>query len=169
MKKYWSLPLLYMALFLLIDQGTKIWVRVALAPSPRQIPLIPQFLDLIHVENKGVSFSFMGNLPDNIRVPLLVGISLVAVLGMIFYWVKYRGEMDRYTDVAFILLLPGAFGNLIDRALRGTVTDFMHFKFFSTSFFVNNFADIFISAGVVSYLISIIVQSKKPAVEDKPE
>ncbi|MCZ6748311.1 MAG: signal peptidase II, partial [SAR324 cluster bacterium] len=57
------------------------------------------------------------------------------------------------TEWAFLLILPGAIGNLIDRAWFGTVTDFLHFRFYSTSFFVNNVADVFISLGVVTFVV----------------
>ena len=42
---------------------------------------------------------------------------------------------------------------MIDRAWFGTVTDFLHFRFYSTSFFVNNVADVFISLGVVAFVV----------------
>ncbi|MDH5750888.1 MAG: signal peptidase II [Deltaproteobacteria bacterium] len=143
---------LVMTLLLASDQISKIWVRLAI-PLHKSSNLIPNLIDLTHVENKGVSFSFLGNLNDSYRAPLLVMISLVAVIMLSYYWWKHRREMCFWTELTFLLVLPGAFGNLIDRALFGSVTDFFHFRFYHHSFFVNNLADIYISFGVVSYLI----------------
>ena len=140
---------------LVADQLVKIWVRLTI-PMYRSTELIPNLIDLTHVENRGVSFSFLGNLGDGIRVPLLIGVSLVAIAGIGYFWWDNRERLNKYAHLAFVLILPGAFGNLIDRMLYGTVTDYFHFRFFSTSFFVNNLADIFISFGVVAYLVSIL-------------
>ena len=149
-------PAVLMALCLLLDQLTKAAVRMYV-PLYKTQTLIPNLIDLTHVENKGVSFSLLGNLDENWRVPLLVGVSGVAVLLLSFFWLRHRKEMSRLADLAFMLILPGAVGNLIDRAIFGTVTDFFHFRFYTVSFFVNNVADILISLGVVSYVLGTLL------------
>jgi len=154
----WSTASL-MCVLLLLDQGTKIWVRATI-PLHRTTGFIPYLIDLTHVENPGVSFSFLGDLADAIRVPLLVTVSLAAALLLGWYWLRHRRAMHSFMDLAFIFILPGAVGNLIDRALYGRVTDFLHFRFGSTSFFVNNLADIFISMGVVAYALGILLSRR---------
>jgi signal peptidase II len=144
-----------MAALLALDQLPKIWVRAAV-PLHEDTVLLPNFLEFTHVENRGVSFSVMGDLPDMWRVPLLVSFSAIAVAALAYYWLKHRRELGFFTDWAFLLILPGAVGNLIDRAVYGTVTDFLHFRFYETSFFVNNIADIEISLGVIAYLAGTI-------------
>ena len=164
MKLSLSVHLAIMAGMLLIDQGSKIWVRAEI-PLFRIEPFIPNLIDLTHVENPGVSFSILGDLDDTVRIPLLVTISLVAVGLLAFYWLRHRGDMNSLADLGFMLILPGAVGNLIDRALFGTVTDFLRFRFYSYSFFVNNFADILISAGVGAYLIGVLIASRNGPVQ----
>ena len=122
--------------------------------------LVPHLLDLTHVENRGVSFSFLGTVADHVRVPLLVGISVAALAVLAFYWLRHRAELGAFGHLAFLLILPGAVGNLIDRTRYGTVTDFLHFRFYDTSFFVNNLADIFISGGVVAYALGVLVHTR---------
>jgi signal peptidase II len=139
---------LLMAVLLGLDYGSKEWVRQTVELY-EMTNLIPGLLDLTHVQNRGVSFSFMADWPDVIRLPLLVGVSGAAVLGMGFYLIRYWEELDLWTWLALLCILPGAVGNLIDRALWGHVTDFFHFRWGDLSFFVNNLADIFISFGVV--------------------
>ena len=150
-----------MALLLALDQALKAWVRAAI-PLHRSTVLVPELLELTHVENRGVSFSFLGDMTDGIRVPLLVSVSLVAVVLLSAYWLRHRRQMHAMTETAFVLILPGAVGNLIDRFAFGTVTDFLHFHFFDTSFFVNNLADIFISGGVVAYLLATLLEHRHP-------
>ncbi len=149
-----------MAALLIADQAAKIWVRLEI-PLHHSTNLIPHLIDLTHVENRGVSFSFLGDVSDAVRVPLLVLISVAAVAVLGAYWVRQRRALNGWTHAAFVLILPGAVGNLIDRLVYGTVTDFLHFRFYSTSFFVNNLADILISLGVVSYLIGALLGGRR--------
>ena len=147
---------LIMILLLGLDLGSKIWVR-ATVPLYKITELLTNFIDLTHVQNRGVSFSFFADIADSIRIPLLVGVSLVAVTAMIFYQTRYWNELDFCTRSGLVCVLPGAAGNLVDRAVYGYVTDFFHFRWYETSFFVNNLADCFISLGVVFFIIPLIL------------
>ena len=155
MSKLVKTTLAVITVLVLLDQGAKTLVRMYVPMHDSSI-LLPNLIDLTHVENKGVSFSVLGDLPDQIRVPLLIGISLLALVILVYYWWQQRRVVNALSHFAFQLILGGAIGNLIDRALYGAVTDFLHFRFYSTSFFVNNVADLFISAGVVAYLLGMV-------------
>ncbi|MBI3993029.1 MAG: signal peptidase II [Candidatus Lambdaproteobacteria bacterium] len=160
------LALVLMAALLALDQGLKVWIRLAV-PEHRITPLLPHFLELTHVENRGVSFSILENLGDQWRVPLLVGMSALAIAALAVYWLRNARGMNAFANLAFALILPGAVGNLIDRLVFGTVTDYFHFRFYETSFFVNNAADIMISAGVVAYVIGTIQQGRRDRQPDR--
>ena len=153
--KLWHSSVIIAAL-LAIDLVSKIWIR-ANVPLYELTTLIPNFIDLTHVQNRGVSFSFLSDLDDSIRLPLLIGISVFAIAGMIFYQLRYWLELDAWTKQGLTWILPGAMGNLFDRVWFGQVTDFFHFRWFEVSFFVNNFADIFISLGVICFVASSLV------------
>ena len=144
------------AVLLAIDLVSKIWIR-ANVPLYESTNLIPNLIDLTHVQNRGVSFSFLSDLDDSIRLPLLIGISVFAIAGMIFYQLSYWLELDAWTKQGLTWILPGAMGNLFDRVWFGQVTDFFHFRWFEVSFFVNNLADIFISLGVICFVASSLV------------
>ena len=154
-----SVRIALMLALLALDQLGKLWVRLEV-PLHRTTPLIPNFIDLTHTENPGVSFSLLAGLAAGVRVPLLAGISLVAVAALGWYWLRHRKQMGAFAELALLLILPGAVGNLIDRAWFGVVTDFLHFRIYSTSLFVNNIADIEISAGVVAYLLGTVLEKK---------
>jgi signal peptidase II len=152
--------LLIVAVLVLADQGAKILVRLHV-PLHQSSPILPHLLDLTHVQNKGVSFSFLGNLAEGLRVPLLITISVLALLVLFYYWWRHRDDLNSLSHLAFQCIVAGAIGNLIDRSLYGAVTDFFHFRFYATSFFVNNIADILISAGVVAYLLGMVRASSQ--------
>jgi signal peptidase II len=154
MKLWYSAVII--AVLLAIDLVSKIWIRANI-PLYELTTLIPNFIDLTHVQNRGVSFSFLSDLNDAIRLPLLIGISVLAITGMICYQLRYWIELDEWTKHGLTWILPGAMGNLVDRGWFGHVTDFFHFRWFEASFFVNNFADIFISIGVVCFIASSVV------------
>ena len=148
-----------MIIFLGLDLGSKIWVRANI-PLYETSRLLKNFLDLTHVQNRGVSFSFLADYPDSIRIPLLVGVSLLATVAMLYYQTRYWHELDFYTRTGLACVIPGAAGNLIDRVVYGYVTDFFHFRWYETSFFVNNVADCFISVGVVFFIIPLFFHKK---------
>ena len=154
-----------MLVLLALDQFSKIWVRETI-PLYEMTPLVPNFLDLTHVQNRGVSFSFLADLEDPIRIPLLVGVSLVAVVGMIYYLIRYRETLDLFTRLGLLFIIPGAVGNLIDRAWFGQVTDFIHFRWYDFSFFINNIADCLISIGVVGFFITLIRERKQKQLQE---
>jgi len=146
---------LIMILLLGLDYGSKVWVR-SNAPLYEITELLTNFVDLTHVQNRGVSFSFFADFSDSFRIPLLVGVSFVAVAAMLYYQTRYWNELDFYTRTGLLCVLPGAAGNLVDRTFYGYVTDFFHFHWYETSFFVNNLADCFISLGVVFFIIPLL-------------
>ena len=64
--------------------------------------------------------------------------------------------------IAFILVLAGGIGNLIDRVLNGEVVDYINPLFID--FAVFNFADILVCVGVALWVLVILLEE----VEDKP-
>lgn len=54
------------AVLLAIDLVSKIWIR-ANVPLYELTTLIPNLIDLTHVQNRGVSFSFLSDLDDSIQ------------------------------------------------------------------------------------------------------
>ena len=151
-----------MIVFLGLDLFSKIWVRTNI-PLYETSELLKNFLDLTHVQNRGVSFSFFADYSDSIRIPLLVGVSLIATVAMLYYHSRYWEELDSFTLAGLTCVIPGAAGKLIDRVVYGYVTDFFHFRWYETSFFVNNIADCCISVGVVFFIIPLFFHKKSSA------
>ena len=144
-----------MIIFLGLDLCSKIWIRINVSLYETTV-LLENIIDLTHVQNRGVSFSLFADFSDTFRVPLLVGVSLLAVVAMLYYQTRYWNELDFYTRSGLALVLPGATGNLIDRAVYGYVTDFLHFHWYEKSFFVNNIADCLISLGVFFFILPLL-------------
>ncbi len=143
-----------------IDQCIKYWIRANLT-SNSYIEVIPNFIHLTYQGNKGISFSFLSNLPEALRVPLLTGIPLIIVVCWLLYVYKRWIHFSHIEKWGFALILAGAIGNLWDRIFRQQVTDYMCFHFYETGFFVNNFADDLISIGFVLIVIRAFFAGKQ--------
>lgn len=151
------------ALSLIADQASKNLVLYgldfrALGPAAR-IDLLP-FFNVVMVWNRGVSYGLFqaGSLAGTL---LLIGLSVAAVIGLSWWLVK----ADRLAlGYGLGLIIGGALGNVIDRALYGAVADFFHFYGFGHDWYVFNVADAAITVGVVVLLLDAFVRPEKERV-----
>jgi signal peptidase II len=140
------------------DWLTKIWItkRMELGET---IAVIPEWFYLVHRRNPGVAFSFLSDLPDSWRMPLLTGLSLV---GVVIFARMVLSSGDRIVRAAATVVLAGALGNLGDRLLNGFVTDFVLVRYFP---FVFNVADAAISVGgvILAARLLLMDESMEPS------
>ena len=148
--RYPVLTRMFIILFvtvLFLDQLTKSVINLTLDLG-QSITLIPNVLWLTHVRNTGISFSFLtGN-------NLLLIFVVVAILGLLLFW--HDQFSTPLAKVAYVLILAGLLGNLIDRILLGSVVDFVNLGWFP----VFNVADSAISIAFVLLLYDELMQSK---------
>ncbi len=154
-----------MLLILVLDQLTKTLVRVNMEMYER-IPLLQNLFGdtfiLIRVQNSGAAFSF-GFGSDLVNRIIFICVT-VLVVGIIIYLLHYA--QHKIQVIAFGLILGGALGNLIDRALFGPVTDFFSMDFpdfIMERFPVFNIADSSIFIGVVLMIIDMLFIKDKPS------
>ena len=117
------------------------------------------------VENTGAFLSLGDSLSGPAKAILLNILPLLAILFGLWY-ILAKPNLNRVTLIALILIVGGGIGNLYDRILHGSVTDFMHIGFgiFQTGIF--NVADMSITAGAVIILIHSFFR-KPDVVEEK--
>ena len=111
------------------------------------------YLDLVYVQNYGVSFGlFSGEIPYWVLV--IIGL-LVVILILYLLIISYKNLEKN----AYFLIIAGAMGNIIDRVLNSYVVDFisLHYKTFYWPAF--NFADIYITIGIIMLLITFFFKS----------
>jgi signal peptidase II len=134
------------ALVIVADQITKAYVRnnLALLESFAPIPALGDFLTIINTHNTGAAFGMFKQAGGIFTV-----VAIVVSAAIVFY---YRQIPDGQIPirVALGLQLGGAIGNLIDRLLFGTVTDFVFFHWYdSLNAPIFNVADLSITSGVI--------------------
>jgi signal peptidase II len=159
--------ILTLAAFILIglDQWVKHWARVSLQSQPMMTG-IPGIIDLIYVENDGISFGMFAGTGGRWVFVALTLISLIAII-MFFIKMPHRGRHILYR-IPIMLLFAGAVGNLIDRVAFGYVVDMFAFAFIN--FPVFNVADICAVVGCFSLILVMIVFKGTPwdKVDDEP-
>lgn len=133
---------------IIIDHFTK---YKALSLKTKEVVIIPDKLKLIYLENRGAGF---GILQDKKIFLILFTAILIGVLLYVLF--KNITTYSYLTVVSLALCIGGAFGNFIDRLLRGYVIDFISYKFTlfnGYEFPVFNFGDIFVVVGCILLII----------------
>lgn len=101
---------------------------------------------LTKVENTGAFLSFGASFPAEAKRVLFLALPTLALL-FALGWLFSQKNLSRTTLFGVCCLIGGGVGNLIDRFLHGSVTDFLflHFGIFRTGIF--NAADLSITLG----------------------
>ena len=136
------------------DQLTKLAVRRSL-PLYESVNIIPGFLDLTHVQNTGAAFGILNAADFPYKPAVMIGIAAIALVAIAAYGTQL-GFHERLARFGLSLILGGAFGNLIDRAVAGHVVDFVDVYWGNSHFWAFNVADAAITAGAVLVLLDMI-------------
>ena len=113
------------------------------------------FLDLTHIHNFGVSFGLFANV---ISPNILVIIGLL-IVSFIFYLMLTSSE--KLEKWGLLIIISGALSNIIDRIYSGYVIDFIYFHYKDFYWPAFNFADIYITIGILVIFINLIIKIKK--------
>ena len=133
------------ASLILVDLFSKGYVEDFLQQG--DVANILPFLSITLAFNSGIAFSLLDfNNFFTDYVLLFIGLIITVFLVRLF-----KQEDNITSKVGLILIISGALGNIIDRAMDGVVTDFLLFFVGNTPFFIFNLADAYISCGAVLY------------------
>jgi signal peptidase II len=141
--------LIAIVFLIIVDQLSKIWA-VATLGSGRDILLWEGVFHLAYIENKGAAFGMLQG-----KQWFLIIMTIVVLIGIVIYLRKIpRNKSGNWAKFAFVLIISGAIGNLIDRVFFGYVRDFLYFRLID--FPVFNLADTFVVVGVMVLLVVIL-------------
>lgn len=141
------------------DQITKRIVRDRINPD-EHIAVLDRYVTLMRVENQGAFLSIGDSLPRAVRF-MLLSLFPLAVLGFGIGYLFTKQNLSKTTLLGFAFVIGGGLGNLYDRLVYGSVTDFLHIDFiiFQTGIF--NMADVSIMTGMAIVLIGSVIDRKK--------
>lgn len=138
------------------DQVSKAMVREHLDKRER-VKLAGDYFIMTRVENTGAFLSMGNSLSAPLRVILLSVVpALIMAYGLFFLFTKQALPWSTLLGLCFIL--GGGIGNLYDRVVYGSVTDFLHMDFviFRTGIF--NMADVSIMTGTCLILLRALLK-----------
>jgi signal peptidase II len=154
------------AIWILLDQITKLWVQASLDVG--SVVEVTGFFNLVHVLNPGAAFSFLADEPGW-QKHFLSGVAVVASVIIVFLM---RSSADkRFSMFCLAGILGGALGNLIDRQLHGAVIDFLDFYVNNYHWPAFNVADIAISVGAIGLIVDEILfgKAREEKAKSKPD
>jgi len=122
-----------------------------------------------YTQNRGAAWGVLSGARAGFRVPFFHLVTVAAVIFLALY-LRKLGEAQRHLQVAGALLLGGALGNGLDRALRGYVIDFIDWHWFDPNWLqpshhwpTFNVADCGVSVGLVLLFLEMFLAPKPAA------
>ena len=164
----WVWGVVVFVLLIAIDLVTKIVADALWDPSDPSVKIIPGYLELCLVYNRGISFSIGSNAPVPAKIALVAATGvLFVVMGVVYFKMDKRRTWVRF---ALVFIVAGGVGNLIDRVYYQVwepysstdpttwdgVRDMVRLKIFMFDFGVCNFADFFIVGGTIALIVAIL-------------
>ena len=135
-------------LLILLDQASKIYVaKIMINNNFQNIEIFP-FLNITFVRNTGISF---GLFSDGGLFNRYFFTALAMIIGTILFIIALFNP-EKLIQISLLFISGGAIGNAIDRVYFGGVIDFIDFFIYNFHWPAFNFADIFITIGVIFLL-----------------
>jgi signal peptidase II len=139
-------------LLVMLDVFSKDAVVRSLADES-SIDVLP-FLQLVLVYNRGAAFGFLGE-ASGWQLPFFAAVgAFVSIVIMIR--LARAAATQKWFEVALVLILAGAVGNLIDRIRVGYVVDFIELYYGGWRFPAFNVADIAIFLGALMLIFELL-------------
>jgi signal peptidase II len=150
---------LVMAATIGCDRVTKHMATALLADGPTQ-SFLADSVRLTYAENTGGFLGLGASLPPVVRTSMFVfatGLALVTLLVPLL-----RSRWFFWRALGLVLFLAGGASNWVDRALRGSVVDFLNVGIGWLRTGIFNFADVAIMLGVALFAFSELTARRTP-------
>jgi signal peptidase II len=151
----WAYYVVAIVVFL-IDYVSKKIIAQTVELDIERIPVLGDFFIVTHIHNKGAAFGML----QNQRWFFLL-ITIVVVGGILWYLRRSYRTGSPLLLFALAMILGGAVGNFLDRALYGEVVDFLQFNFGTYTFPIFNLADSAITCGVALVILDALLAMKR--------
>ena len=145
-------PLVLFGAILGVDYITKAWVECIALQDPLALPYV-LFSDILgisfqitHASNTGAAWGIFANFPH-----ALVVLRLVLIASLVIYLACYNTKKE--WQMPLILIVSGAFGNVIDFFIYGYVIDMIQINLWGYDYPVFNIADSSICIGSLWLLV----------------
>lgn len=128
------------------------WLVATYMTIGQQITIVPGVFGLASARNRGAAFSLLEG-----QLGFLVAVTAAVLIGIIFYMRKtYRDK--KILSYGLSIIWGAAFGNFIDRVIRGEVVDMFELRF--VDFPIFNVADTCLWIGIGFILLDAWKESR---------
>lgn len=131
------------------DHATKVAAEHVLGGG-RAVTVASGLLELRYTRNDDTAFSLFRTLHVAPSAAWLLVTASLALVGVLVAWFAARRKATALQHAGYAMIVAGALGNVLDRAARGYVVDFIHV----THWPVFNVADIAVVLGVLALVFA---------------
>ncbi len=143
-------------LVVVLDQLTKVLILGSFAWGD-SMP-ITSFFNLVRVHNNGAAFSFLAGASGWQRwFFIAIGVAASAFI----IWMLHRHPGQTLFCFAITMIMGGALGNVIDRAVHGYVVDMLDFHAGGWHFPAFNLADSAITLGAACLILDEVLRVRR--------
>ena len=122
---------------------------------------------LQYVENVGAFLSMGSNLPKKASFWVFGVVPSLFLLGFMIYLILKRNSLEFKIYLAYILILAGGMGNILDRLINDRhVTDFLNVGIQNLRTGIFNLADLYVTTGIVCLFIFMQIEAKKQKLQN---
>ena len=137
---------------MLLDRYTKNEVIINFSEN---VFFINNFINIDLIWNTGIGFGFLST--ESSLIYNLVS----ALVGVVIVILCYFTIISEVTDkLIYAIIIGGAIGNFYDRLIFNAVPDFIDLHYDRYHWFTFNVADIFITLGIIIFLINEFLKNK---------
>ena len=133
---------------IILDQLSKFWIRGNVDPY-NDINIIADYFIITNVENSGAFLGLGSDFSPVIKSILLLALPVGVLVTVLVYVFKDK-SIDKLSLIGYSSIIGGGIGNIYDRFLYGSVTDFLFIDLggvFKTGIF--NIADLSVTTGMI--------------------
>ena len=145
--------------FIGCDRATKNFAKIHLMDK-EPLSFLHNAVRLEYAENTGAFLSFGAEWPKAINFWVLSVFPLLFLVGLFIYAINQSKQINLLQMLSFAFIFSGGIGNIIDRILFDRhVIDFMNVGINNIRTGIFNFADVYVTTGIILLLIN---QYRKP-------
>lgn len=153
--KIFFLNLFIVIIIFLIDRISKIHVINLFENLNNQQIFLTSFLNIYLIWNEGIAFGLLSF--DNKSIYNFITLFIILINLVIIY---ISIKLDDVRKYFFLIILGGSLGNLYDRLIYNAVPDFIDLHYLEFHWFTFNFADIFVTIGIIAYILRDLILKK---------
>ena len=154
--KNFYINLSFVILIFLIDRVSKIYVINLDKKFLGSEIFSSKYLNINLIWNDGIAFGLF-----SFEKSSLYNFLTLIIIAIIFLIIFMTAKAEGIKKYSLLMILGGAIGNVFDRLFNRSVPDFIDFHIGNFHWFIFNFADVFITIGVIFMILIEIIGNNK--------